>query len=151
MGGAREIEAWLSAAAALKGSHVKYILAVVALTSGLALGADARKVIPDQFLGEWGASKASCLEHHTDSPNTDDLEMHIEPSRISFYERSGKVLAVATSGKRHLALILEITSQGDTWLSTQEFELSADMNTITDVTGHQQSPVRTRCQEMIRN
>jgi hypothetical protein len=122
-----------------------YVAGVLALASGLVLAADTQKAIPKQFLGEWGASKTSCLKHNTDDVDTDDLEMRIEPSRISFYESSGKVLAVATSGELELALILELSGEGETWLGTKEFRLSADMNTITDVKDHQNSPVRVRC------
>lgn len=124
-----------------------YMASALTFAYGLALASQTPNTIPKQFLGEWGGSKAFCLTHNSNSVDTDDLILLIEPSRISFYESAGKVLAVATKGDRELALIVEMNSEGNTWLDTLQFRLSTDKNSITSIIGGQDKTVRVRCQK----
>jgi hypothetical protein len=110
------------------------------LCSGALLAAEAHISIPRQFLGNWASSTAKCS-----SQDADDLRMHIAPNRMSFCESSGRVLAVATDGELELAVILELSGEGETWLEALQFRLSADRQTLTNVTGRQTIAVRVRC------
>jgi len=124
----------------------RYIAIALLFVCGLALAAEARKAIPKEFLGYWGNNSMSCQDLRVDL-----RAIRIEPQRINRFvnssedEISGKVLAVATSGKLELAVILEFRGGGETWIEARQFLLSADMNTMTDITGRQDGMVFKRC------
>jgi hypothetical protein len=67
--------------------------------------------------------------------------------RIRFYESRGSIKAVVTQGQSDLALITELSGEGDTWLYNH-FRLSPDLKSLTDVTDAtgESKLVRYRCQ-----
>ena len=71
--------------------------------------------------------------------------LRIFEDEIHFYASHGPILGVATEGERELALIIEATGEGSTWLDIRKFELSADANELTDVTVGRYPNTRLRC------
>jgi hypothetical protein len=74
-----------------------------------------------------------------------ESKLVISDQRIAFYESHGPILSVASDGMLELALILELSGEGETWLETRQFRLSEDRQTLTDVTGRRQLMTRVRC------
>jgi hypothetical protein len=117
-----------------------YVPLSLLLISGAASAAESHTAIPAQFLGAWASSVAKCS-----SPEIDDLRMQVTPNSMSFWESSGRVLGVATDGELELAVIVEMTGEGEKWLEAIQFRLSADRKTLTNVTGRRTIAVRVRC------
>ena len=87
--------------------------------------------IPAPFLGFWSED--------CESKNVSD--MRIDERKIAFYESDGPVISAVTEGKRKIALIAELTGEGETRLATMFFELSENQQRLT-MDGNY---VRTRC------
>ena len=119
--------------------HVAIMFAF--LSAGGSSAAEARDTVPSQFQGTWAASAAQCSAPFTES------KLVISEKRIAFYESHGPVLAAASDGELELAVILELSGEGQTWLETKQFRLSEDRQTLTDVTGRRQLMIRVRCNE----
>ena len=100
------------------------------LISGTAFAAESHTSIPAQFQGAWASSLRKCS-----SPELDDLRMQVTPGSVAFWESSGRVLGVAMDGELELAVIVEMSGEGERWLEAIQFRLSADRKTLTDVTG----------------
>ncbi len=90
--------------------------------------AEMHDVVPDQFLGTWAANAAHCATKSTES------KLVISDKQIAFYESHGPILSVVSDGALELALILELSGEGQTWVETKQFRLSEDRRTLTDVT-----------------
>ncbi len=116
---------------------IAIIAALLAIPSNAA---EMHDVVPDQFLGTWAANAAQCASTSTES------KLVISERRIAFYESHGPILSVATAGALELALILELSGEGQTWVETKQFRLSEDRRTLTDVTGRRQTMTRIRCE-----
>ena len=113
-------------------------LVSVALASLLSSDAHAAgAVIPTAFVGEWNANPAKC------GTREDESFLKIEPHHVYFWESSGPVRAAVARG-RELALILELSGEGETWLSTHEFVLSAHGSMLV-ATGGAENLKRYRC------
>jgi hypothetical protein len=112
----------------------------IVLASGFVLAADVHTSIPDQFIGRWGGSLQSCAD-----PGADDLRLDVEPGRMRFWESTGRVLAVATDGPLKLALLMEFSGEGETWLEALEFQLSQDRGKLSTVTSRRNVASRVRC------
>jgi hypothetical protein len=85
--------------------------------------------IPSPFHGVW--------QQRCNLPYTGESWLRIEPHSISFYESSGPVLAAVTRGPDELALIIELSGEGETWLDVVRFQLepAASPPLLRDVTG----------------
>ena len=119
---------------------MKLACTLVLLTaSGVASAADVVDGVPRQFIGEWRSSVSAC------GTWDDDMALRIERHHIRFYESDGPVLAVAVRDQRELALIVELTGEGETWLTTTQFTLSPDQQTLTSVSDSGTSFARHRC------
>ncbi len=105
-----------------------------------ATAADRQAAIPARFQGEWNTE----LEHCGTGLN--DSRLRISANRIRFYESGGPVVAVVTQGEFDVALISELSGEGETWLSYNYFRLSADHTYLTDVSNSNSNFVRYRCQ-----
>lgn len=112
----------------------------IALASGFVLAAEVHTSIPNQFLGRWGGSIQSCAD-----PGADDLTLVVDPGRMRFWESSGRVLAAATDGPLKLALLMEFSGEGETWLEALEFQLSPDRSRLNAVAGRRNVASRVRC------
>ena len=94
--------------------------------------------IPKPFLGEWSADLSQC------GKGTDESFLYVEPRKVSFWESSGPVRAAVVRG-RELALILELSGEGEVWLSATQFELSPDGNALIWEADSGTQLVRFRC------
>ncbi len=102
-----------------------YRIAVILLLFSSTCWCSEEVVIPDRFIGEWTGNPESC------GLGTDDMQIRIGRSQITFWESEGPVLAAVVRGN-HLAIIAELSGEGETWLKTAQFEITADGNTLTD-------------------
>jgi len=94
--------------------------------------------IPMQFQGEWNASLEGCGE-----PNSDG-RLLVGLDQIEFYDSSGTVLEVMTEEELEMMVTSEYSSEGETFIETDSFQLSSDRSTLTDTnTGI----VRYRCSD----
>jgi len=100
--------------------------------------------IPEQFRGSWAASAADCAAARAESKLT------LRETAVGFYESRGRVLAVATQGNTELALLIETSGEGQSWLDARQFRLSEDRQTLTDVTGGRKQAVRVRCSSGVK-
>ncbi|WP_299405930.1 hypothetical protein [Acaryochloris sp. IP29b_bin.148] len=70
--------------------------------------------------------------------------LEIAPQKIQFYESQGPVQEVVSDGQTTLKVKVELSGEGETWLSEREFQLSEDQNTLTAIDGDN-TLVRYRC------
>ena len=114
------------------------VLGLVLLPSSLS-AANQQKTIPIRFQGEWNSNLQHC------GTGLDDSRLRISADRVRFYESGGPVRAVVTQGEFDLALILELSGEGETWISFSHFRLSPDRSYLSDVTSKESGIVRYRC------
>lgn len=96
--------------------------------------------VPTQFVGHWASSAGSCAS------DADDLVLRIGAKRISHWEGEGPIRAAVSRGHNELALIAELSDEGETWLATYRFELSDDGQRLIDSTTVPGQPVvRYKC------
>jgi len=119
-------------------------LVVLLLALPVASAAGALRM-PDRFLGHWAGTAASC------ESDADDLALHIEPERITYWESRGPIKAVVVRGDDEVALIAELSDEGETWLSTAGFVLSDNGRQLRSTNGYSAEPVvRYRCPGPVR-
>jgi hypothetical protein len=111
------------------------------LVMSAATSAELVESIPVQYLGRWAESPAEC-----DRGQLAESRLTISVDRIEFYESIGQVLSIAVEGESDLAVLLEATGEGYTWLSARQFTLSSDAQSLTDTTGGRIGIVRMRCE-----
>ena len=105
-----------------------------------ATSAAANSAVPAQFVGYWAGSPELC------GSDSDDLILHISEKHISYWESNGPIRAVVTRGSNEIALIAELSGEGETWLATASFTLSTDGRRLLDsTTVPGQTVVRYRC------
>jgi len=102
--------------------------------------AELQSTVPEHFRGTWAASVADC------SATSAESKLTIRETGIDFYESRGRILAIATEGTNELALLIEVTGEGQRWLDATQFTLSRDGQKLTDVTGRRRTTVRIRCE-----
>ena len=89
------------------------------LIAASAVAAERVSKVPQAFVGRWcNADSASLLE--------------IKGDRIIFYESQGPIKAIVVNGDSKIALISELSGEGETWLATATFELSKDKKQLID-------------------
>lgn len=94
--------------------------------------------VPKAFQGVWNADIEQCRSQGSETR----LEIH--PQRIHFYESQGPIQEVMSDGKTILKVKVELSGEGETWLTESEFQLSEDQNTLTAISDD--TPfVRYRC------
>ncbi len=108
------------------------------LAAAGASAAESPTSVPMRFQGEWASSLKAC------GTTADESRLTIGADRIRFYESGGAIKAVVTQGDDVIAMIIELSGEGESWLSFRHFQLSADQKTLTDVTDESQL-VRYRC------
>ncbi|WP_282275766.1 hypothetical protein [Stenotrophomonas sp. PS02297] len=109
------------------------------------LADDGGAAVPDRFLGHWAGSPDSC------GSDADDMVLRIAPRHISYWESDGPIRAVVTRGDGEIALISELSGEGETWLSTANFKLSRDGRQLIDDTSvPSQKFVRYKCPDTVR-
>ena len=110
----------------------------LALLALRASAGDLTREVPDQFLGDW------CTEPQQREEDTGESDIRIGKSEIAYYQSAAKILAAAASGDE-LALIVQLTVDGDTRLATHEFELSSRGDKLTSLRSNGQLVIRRRC------
>lgn len=100
--------------------------ATLLLLPGLSGTAQARQTIPQAYQGEWNMHAKDCGTSRNDST------LRLRSSTVSYFESSGPVRA-AVARQRELALIAELTGEGETRLHAAHFRLARDGRTLTDV------------------
>jgi hypothetical protein len=109
---------------------------LLASSAGAATAAEQHPSVPARFQGEWTSNLKDC------GTNVNDSQLTISAERIRFHENGGSIKAVVTQGEFDLALITELSGEGETWLA--HFRLSDDQKSLTDVTDGSKL-VRYRC------
>ena len=108
---------------------MKPVIAIATLLLPLSLQAGSLTTfVPARFIGDWAASPQSC------GSGTDDLALRITYNRIRYWESEGPIKAVVVRGNADIALITELSGEGETWLATATFKLSRDGRKLVDVT-----------------
>src|SRR5690554_3101204 len=103
------------------------LMATLLLPLSAVAGSDMTTV-PDRFVGHWTGSPDSC------GSDADDLTLRIAPHHITYWESDGPIKAVVVRGDTDIALISELSGEGETWLSTAQFTLSKDGSQLLDNT-----------------
>ena len=116
---------------------IRLLLLLAVFGAGAAMTAERRET-PARFAGEWVADLKRC------GTDRDDSRLRLDAYRIRFHESGGPIKAVVTRGELELALIAELSGEGETWLACHRFRLSADHKQLTDATGEAEL-VRHRC------
>ena len=93
-----------------------------------AVAGSSMSTVPDRFVGRWAGSPDSC------GSDADDLTLRIGPRHITYWESDGPIKAVVVRGDTEIALISELSGEGETWLSTALFTLSRDGSQLIDNT-----------------
>ena len=91
-----------------------------------ANAAETHKSIPKIFQGKWISNIKDCGTDH-------ETNLEISKNHISFYESSGPILSIVTKQKNELALIIELSGEGEEWLSFVHFKISENNNKLTDM------------------
>ena len=118
-----------------------HTLLLAFLLAGLpmAAAAEAPGAVPKPFQGEWNARLEDC------GTGMNDSRLVIGETEVSYFESGGPVLAAVTQGPE-LALILELSGEGETWMTTAQFNLSPDGQQLPDANRFAEAPmVRYRC------
>lgn len=95
--------------------------------------------VPVRFRGEWNAVPRDC------GTALNDSRLIVGANTIRHYESGGPVRAIVTAGMREVALISELTGEGERWLSLSRYQLDATGNRLTDTTDEAHPVVRHRC------
>uniref|UniRef100_UPI003F7EB286 hypothetical protein n=1 Tax=Xanthomonas sp. 0924 TaxID=2835534 RepID=UPI003F7EB286 len=111
----------------------------------LAHAGSGKTTVPDRFVGQWAGRAESC------GSDADDLMLRIAPGHITYWESDGPIKAVVVRGDAEIALIVELSGEGETWLSTAQFTLSPDGMQLADtVTMPGKTLVRYKCPDAVR-
>ncbi|KAI9135452.1 hypothetical protein ON05_004600 [Acaryochloris sp. CCMEE 5410] len=94
--------------------------------------------VPQVFQGVWQADLEQC------SSQASETRLEIGSQQIQFYESQGPIKEVVSDGKTTLKVKVELSGEGETWLTEREFQLSEDQNTLTAIDGNN-ALVRYRC------
>jgi len=111
----------------------------ILLLAGAATAAETRDAIPEQFHGVWAGSESDCVLGFPDSILT------IGARQMDFYASRSRVLSIAVDGEMELAVLLEASGEGESWLATRQFRLSPDGKELTDMTGGRIGMKRILC------
>lgn len=106
---------------------MKTVLLISALLTPLSvIAASDISHVPDRFTGQWAGSPDSC------GSDADDMILRISPNHIAYWESDGPIKAIVLRGDNEIALISELSGEGETWLSTAKFTLSQDRRRLID-------------------
>ena len=116
-------------------------LLIIALTItgiGAVLAAELQTSVPQRFQGDWNADPQDC------SADLSESQLLIAGAEIAFYESAGPIIAVVTRGDHEVALVSELSGEGENWLAYNLFRLSDDGMQLIDITENADF-VRYRC------
>lgn len=116
------------------------ILSIAVTVLGVATTVAAQQqTIPAQFWGKWDFDLESC------SSPASEGRLVISAGRVEFYESRGSVQNVVTHSNSDLELSIELSGEGETWISDRYFQLSDDQKSLTDITSGKPGFMRYRC------
>ncbi len=119
------------------------IVLAIALATPAPVLSDGAAAVPERFVGTWSGSPTSC------DSDADDLVLRLSSHHISYWESDGPIRAVVVRGNE-IALIAELSGEGETWLNTAMFKLSQNGRTLTDnISIPGKEVVRYRCSESV--
>ena len=118
---------------------IKLLTLILMLTTGTVTAANQQQTIPESFRGKWDFNLQSC-----NSPVSEG-RLIISADRVQFYESDGPVQKVVTHSNSDLELSIELSGEGETWISDRYFRLSDDQKSLTDLTNGNSGFVRYRC------
>ena len=118
---------------------IRLLTLILTLATGTATAAEQQQTIPIQFWGKWDFDLESC------SYLVSEGRLLIDADRIEFYESAGPVKKIVTYGNFDLELSIELSGEGETWISDKSFRLSDDQKSLTDITTGNSGFVRYRC------
>ena len=104
-----------------------------------AAASEAVQDVPAQFVGEWNSNVADCGTGNNDSA------LELRKDRITYYESEGPLRAIVVDGPYELALIAELSGEGETWMATAQFRLSPDESRLTSINIPGHEFIRYRC------
>ncbi len=108
------------------GSLMKLLLTLLlTIVASVNATAETLQKIPREFQGEWNMRLVDCGSALNDSL------LELRSNKISYYESSGPVRAIVKRG-RELALLAEVSGEGQTRVHAAHFRLSRDGRTLTD-------------------
>jgi len=114
------------------------MLAIIA-AGGSAMASESVDSMPDQFIGEWNADVADCGIGRNDSI------LKIDANTISYWESVGFMQAIVVQGRREVALIADMSGEGEEWLATAHFKLSEAGDELVSMDERGGEFVRYRC------
>ena len=118
---------------------MRFVLAALLLLPASVAAADLVPVVPSQFVGEWNVRLTDC------GTGDNDSALRIRKSQIEYYESDGPIKAIVSHGRYEIALILELSGEGQTWIATEHFKLSPGGDKLTSVNQPGDGFVRYRC------
>lgn len=118
---------------------MRSVVIFLALLPATVAAADVVPSVPSQFIGEWNARIADC------GTGDNDSALRIRKSQIEYHESDGPIKAVVSHGRYEIALILELSGEGQTWIATEHFKLSPGEDTLTSINQPGDGFVRYRC------
>lgn len=114
------------------------LLAIIA-AGGSAVASESVDSMPDLFIGEWNADVADCGIGRNDSI------LKIDANTISYWESVGFMQAIVVQGRREVALIADMSGEGEEWLATAHFKLSEAGDELVSMDERGGEFVRYRC------
>lgn len=118
---------------------MRTLITALLLLPATVFAANLVPAVPSQFIGEWNARLADCGTGENDSA------LRTRKNQIEFYESGGSIKAVVAHGRYEIALILELSGEGQTWITTEHFKLSPNGDRLTSVNQPGDGFVRYRC------
>jgi len=116
----------------------KFGAILIALIQASAYASDVASQMPREFLGTWDESLIACRKTFS------EMRLKIMENEIRFYESGGPLKAIVTRGSKEVAVIAELSGEGDTWLAPLHFSLSKDYRALSDLR-FDKPVVRYRC------
>jgi len=111
--------------------NYKLIYSVIFTTLILSLfsveASETHNTIPKIFQGKWTSNLKNCgIDNETN--------LEIFKDHLSFYESNGPTKSIVTKQKNELALIIELTGEGEKWILFVNYKINSKNNRLTDIT-----------------
>jgi hypothetical protein len=104
----------------------------------LAASPVAGPTIPAAFRGVWAASLAGCRR-------LDDSALTLTATTLTFAESHGRVVGVRQPKPDELEVQIKLKGEGESWVETYRYRLSADGKILNDISTPGQTLPRHRC------
>jgi hypothetical protein len=119
---------------------VRFLTIALLLLSSPVMASEILTAVPGRFLGIWAGNLAEC------GRDEDNLNLRLEGDYISYWESGGPIKSIVVRGSDEIAMIAELSGEGETWLATPQFRLSPEGDRLIDEsTTPGEKVVRYRC------